>query len=391
MSDLTTALRGEDSHTLEGHLARFGDLPLRPGLGSVIRATGLRGRGGAAYPAAEKLERVREGGGGRPVVVANGAEGEPASFKDKALLRHAPHLVLDGLRAAAHEVGARNGIVALSADATTELAVVRQAIAERRQWDSFGVVALTVPEGFVSGEETALLRALGGGPSKPAVKPPYPAQRGLDGKPTLVQNVETLAHMALIARVGTKAPATTLVTLSGAVARPGVYEIELGTSLSDLVAHAGGLSEPVSAFLVGGYFGRWVPGTAAAETTLTPDVLGAGAVVAFPAAACGVAECVRVSRYLATQSAGQCGPCTNGLPAIAGAMEGVLHGHDVRPRILRWAGQVNGRGACGHPDGAARFVESSLEVFAPEFDGHTQGRGCSLEIRRVLRLPERQR
>jgi NADH:ubiquinone oxidoreductase subunit F (NADH-binding) len=128
MSSLTAALRGDDSHTLDGHLARFGEMPLEPGLVSTLRESGLRGRGGAAFPTAEKLELVRAAGG-RPVVVANGAEGEPASTKDKALLRHAPHLVLDGVRAAAHAVGAREGVVAVSAGARPELAAVRNAIA----------------------------------------------------------------------------------------------------------------------------------------------------------------------------------------------------------------------------------------------------------------------
>ena len=389
MSTLTAALRGSDSHTLDGHLARFGAMPLEPGLVGALRESGLRGRGGAAFPVAEKLEHVRAAGT-RPIVVANGAEGEPASAKDKALLRHAPHLVVDGLRAAAQAVGAREGVIALSAGARTELAAVQNAIAERRRFDSFMLAALTVPDGFVSGEETALLRALGGGASKPTLKPPFPAERGLDGKPTLVQNVETLAHVALIARFGPR-PMTALVTLSGAVGHPGVYEAELGTSLGELVERAGGVAEPVSAFLVGGYFGRWVPAVEASGTKLTPEVLGAGAIVAFPAAACAVAECVRVARYLADEGAGQCGPCAHGLPAIAGALEGLSRGDDNRSRILRWAEQVNGRGACRHPDGAARFVESSLAVFGPEFDRHARRRRCDLERRRVLTLPGRDR
>jgi NADH:ubiquinone oxidoreductase subunit F (NADH-binding) len=201
-----------------------------------------------------------------------------------------------------------------------------------------------------------------------------------------VQNAETLAHIALIARfgptwfrsLGTAAePGTTLVTLSGAVARPGVHEVELGTRTSDLIAEAGGATEPIGAFLVGGYFGGW---TRDASLPLTARAgLGAGVVVAFPAAACGVHESARIVRYLAGESAGQCGPCVHGLAALASGLEQIVRGQtrDDRDRLVRWAQQVTARGACRHPDGAARFVTSALDVFADELTLHLRKGRCS--------------
>lgn len=359
----------------------FPPLELPRDLVAMVRASGLRGRGGAAFPTADKLEAVlaqRE----RSVVVANGVEGEPASSKDRALARVAPNLILDGVAVAAAAMRARRAIVAVSADAPE----LERAAAGR------GVEIARVPAGFVVGEETALIAALSGGRAKPTSKPPYPFERGVDQRPTLVQNVETFAHIALIARYGAAwfreagapdAPGTALVTLRGAVNKPGVHEVELGSTLADLVTELGGTNAPVHAFLVGGYFGGWVRASDAAAFRLTPDTLGAGAIVAFPARACPIADCARVVRYLAGESAGQCGPCIHGLDAIAGAMEEHARGQDRLPQLARWAAMVKHRGACRHPDGAARFVDTALEVFADHFHHHD---GCRLRDEAVLPL-----
>jgi NADH:ubiquinone oxidoreductase subunit F (NADH-binding) len=311
-------------------------------------------------------------------VVANGAEGEPASAKDRSLLRVSPHLVLDGVELAAAAVGARDAVVAVSR-AAPELA---HALAERRS--RLRVEVRLVPETFVAGEETALLNALGGGPAKPTTRPPYPFERGLDGRPTLVQNVETLAHLALIARYGADwfAGGTCLLTLSGAVRRPGVHEVPLGTTLATALAACGGTSAEVSAYLVGGYFGTWVPAAEAGTLRLTPERVGAGAIVALPASACAVAEVVRVARYLAGESAGQCGPCVHGLGAVASALEPSRG--DRRADALRFTRLVAGRGACRHPDGAARFVESALHVFEHDFARHARNRPCGGADLKVL-------
>jgi NADH:ubiquinone oxidoreductase subunit F (NADH-binding) len=374
------------------HLRLYGLLqPPGPELISQLQSSGLRGRGGGAFPAGDKLAAVAAQHR-RPVIVVNATEGEPASSKDRALLRLVPHLVLDGAAAVASALGARKVIVAVAEGrAAGERSVLTAALKERRERLDWQIASIT--DGFVAGEETALINTLNGKAGKPSVKPPYPFERGVGGAPTLVQNAETLAHVALIARFGSRwfrslgteaEPGTALVTVSGVVARPGVYEIELGMRVSELLLQAGGATEPLSASLVGGYFGGW---TRDPNHRLTAAAgLGAGVVVAFPANACGVRESARVTRFLADESAGQCGPCVHGLAALASGLEQVAHaqGRDQRDRLERWATQVTARGACRHPDGVSRFVLSTLEAFEDEFTLHLRKGRCSGRDRIVL-------
>jgi NADH:ubiquinone oxidoreductase subunit F (NADH-binding) len=342
--------------------------------------------------------------------VVNAAEGEPVSGKDKVLLRHAPHLVLDGAAAAAAALGARQTLIAVAAGAAAEQAALRQAIAARKRHGVDGRTSLTlvaVPDGFVTGEETALVDFLNGGSGKPTFKPPRPFERGVGGAPTLVHNAETFAHMALIARfgpgwfrqIGTPVePGSALLTVSGAVRRPGVYEVALGSPLVDLVDHAGGPTETPLAYLVGGYFGTWISSDQAHRLVLSEAALrkagaslGAGAIVVLPASACGLAETARIVSYLAGESAGQCGPCVHGLAAIADALEQLARPgrSDARPDLERWLQQVTGRGACRHPDGAARLVSSALAVFADEVEHHLRHHRCSRRTGHVSPAPRR--
>jgi len=396
---------------LDSHLDRYGPQPRPgPGLIAVLEQSGLQGRGGGSFPTAQKMGAVASRPG-RPVVVVNAVEGEPASGKDRALLRYVPHLVLDGAVLAAEAVGAREAIVALGGAPEIEIAALTSAIAARarRRLDrSVHVRAVSAPNAFVAGEETALVRFIDGGPAKPTFTPPRPFERGVGGAPTLVQNAETLAHVALIARFGpgwfrelgtVDEPGTALVTLSGAVSHSGIYEIELGTTLEQLVGQAGGAAEPLRAFVVGGYFGGWLDASAALplpllDAALAPHgaALGARAVIALPVDACGIVETARVARYLADESAGQCGPCVYGLDAIADALGRLARRERDGRRIAalgRWIEEVRGRGACRHPDGAARFVASALDVFADEVDLHLRGR-CSGRNRMVLPLPAKE-
>ena len=188
-----------------------------------------------------------------------------------------------------------------------------------------------------------------------------------------------------------------LVTLIGAVHRPGVYEIEIGQPVGEILALAGGPAAPLGALLIGGYFGTWAdPETAwplpfsAAGLSAVGASPGAGLIAALPADACGLAETARVARYLAGESAGQCGPCVFGLDAIAGALEDLATGRSYRPGLLRrWMGQVDGRGACHHPDGAVRLIRSALRVFGVEIDRHAQGWCCGSRRPGVLPVPPR--
>jgi NADH:ubiquinone oxidoreductase subunit F (NADH-binding) len=182
-------------------------------------------------------------------------------------------------------------------------------------------------------------------------------------------------------------PGSALVTLCGAVREPGVCEIACETPLRDIVEIAGGPTEPIQAFLVGGYFGSWFPAEPALDLRLghsrmreAGGSLGSGVIAALPATACGLRETARVMRYMAEESSGQCGPCVHGLRAISRAVSAMAGGRaarDTHARVLRWADDVVGRGACHHPDGAVRFLRSALSVFADEIALHERDGACS--------------
>jgi NADH:ubiquinone oxidoreductase subunit F (NADH-binding) len=405
--------RGAVPVDLRTHLERFGRPPYRgrpATLIPVLRESGLTGRGGAAFPVHRKLTAVAEAGT-RPIVIGNGAEGEPASDKDKTLLRIAPHLVLDGLQLAAEAVGSRS--VGLYLHRSSRLPEqLRLALAERAAAgiDRRPVEIIDAPGRFLAGEESALASRADGGPARPRFKEPRVFERGVAGRPTLVQNVETLAHLALIARYGAPwfrslgtagEPGTMLCTVHQADGTREVVEAALGTPLRDLVAlddRAGHRQRTAAgAVLVGGYHGAWLPAGPAARMTLSNAALrpaggfvGAGVLVALPVDRCGIAETARVTRFLALESAGQCGPCFNGLPRIATALDelaGPRPDPQVRADIQRWAGLVQGRGACHHPDGTVRFVRSALQVFAAEIERHARGRCTAPGAPPFLPLP----
>ena len=397
--------------SLGEHLTRHGRLPTigrnlrwRAEFIAEVSRAGLTGRGGAGFPTARKLHAVASGRD-VPVVIANGTEGEPASAKDKVLLAREPHLVLDGAILAAEMVGARQAVVVVH-DAVWDTVGGAAAERKRARLDPIRITLMTAANGFVAGEASALVNWVGRGIPLPTAVPPRVSERGLDGRPTLVQNVETLAHLALIARhgarwfrsLGTPAePGSMLVTLMGAVHRPGVYEIGIGLPVGEALALAGGPAAPLGALLIGGYFGTWADPAVAAPLPFSVAGLrvlragpGAGLVAALPADVCGLAETARVARYLANESAGQCGPCVFGLDAIAGELEALAAGrHFDEGRLRRWLGQADGRGACHHPDGAVHMVRSALEVFSGEVSQHAQGWCCGTRPAGVLPIPRR--
>jgi NADH:ubiquinone oxidoreductase subunit F (NADH-binding) len=392
---LLPARYGGGPATLGDHLARHGPLPRcakdprrRDALITEVARAGLTGRGGASFPTARKLMAVASGPR-RPIVIANGTEGEPASAKDKVLLAREPHLILDGAVLAAEMVGAGHAVLVVH-HAVRE--IVDDAVAERRsvRLDRIGLRVMTAADRFVAGEASAVVHWVERGDPRPTRMPPRLSEHGLGGRPTLVQNVETLAHLALIARhgadwfrsTGTSAePGSMLVTLIGAVRRPGVYEIEIGMPVDQVLGLTGGPAAPLTALLLGGYFGTWVPWRAAAALPLSAAGLavlgaapGAGLVAALPDDACGLAETARIARYLADESAGQCGPCVFGLDAVAGHLEALAQGRGDDLGSLRHSLRLaDGRGACRHPDGAVRMVRSALAVFSDEIDRHAVG------------------
>jgi NADH:ubiquinone oxidoreductase subunit F (NADH-binding) len=389
---------------LRGHLARFGSVPYRGAICALIpdiEASGLTGRGGAAFPVHRKLAVVAAARG-RKVAVANGAESEPASRKDEILLRAAPHLVLDGLQLAAEATGAGDVYLYVHRGAGSS---IRRALAERavRGMDRLAVTIKETPPRFLAGQESALVNRIGGGPARPTFTPPRVSERGLYGQPTLVQNVETLAHLALIARYGPRwfraagtaaEPGSMLTTLYPAHGGCQVSETETGTPLRALLS----VDAEAQAWLVGGYHGCWLTVPDAAGLTMDNRSLrkfgaaiGAGVLAALPSDRCGLAETARVVSYLAAESAGQCGPCLNGLPRIAAALAelaGPRPRRQTRADVERWARLVIGRGACSHPDGTVRFVRSALRAFEPELARHERGQCLARNRRPFLPLPD---
>ena len=355
------------------------DAPPGPGgprgadlLGAVERA-GLRGRGGAAFPTARKLRAVAAGPAPR-YVVANGEEGEPASAKDRWLLRHRPRLVLDGLLRAAEAVGAAGAYVYVSDPAAAESV-------ERALRDLDGVpVPVTLREvspAYVAGEETAVVRAIDGGPAKPLDKPPRPYEQGVGGRPTAVCNVETLAHIALVA-AGHPAD-TFLLTVSGSVPRPGLYEVPYGITLGAALDALTGARPDARGYLMGGFFAG-LAGPAVRDVPLDPDALrahgsglGCGAIVVLGDADCPVAAAADVMAYFAAENAGQCGSCIRGTAAMSDVLTGLSRGTATADRLARlekWSTSLPGRGACGTLDGAAALAATLLGGFPADVEAH---------------------
>ncbi|MEB3030154.1 NADH-ubiquinone oxidoreductase-F iron-sulfur binding region domain-containing protein [[Mycobacterium] nativiensis] len=358
-----------------------------------VQRSGLLGRGGAAFPLAVKLASVRESAARRglqAVVIANGEEGEPASIKDRWLLRNRPHVVLDGLRLAATVVGATRAYVYVSDPAAARS--IEGALGEigSETLGGLSISVFTVGPGYVAGEETAAVRAINGGPAKPTDKPPRPYQKGVAQRPTLVSNVETLANLPYLAQHGAAAfrsagtassPGTFLATVSGGGRPPVLYELPHGTVLADLLGTHGIPADQVRGVLMGGYFaGLLNPDVL--EVTLDHETLRAGGsglgcgAISVLTDDCPVAVAASVLAYFGRENAGQCGSCFNGTAAMAAVAEAlrdqVATTEDVE-RLQRWAGVLPGRGACGTLDGATNVAASFLTQFPELVAAHLAG------------------
>jgi NADH:ubiquinone oxidoreductase subunit F (NADH-binding) len=390
---------GATPEPLESHLDRFGDLPLRPSdpdLWDEVAESGLQGRGGGGFPLGAKL-RAAASAPGEPLLVVNASESEPASAKDRTLCAHRPHLVLDGAAVAAALVGSSEAALHFHRSAARIAASVELAIAERRaaglpdpRWHlSYG------PDRYVAGESSAVASFLSGGDARPRFTPVPLARGGPSGRPTVVSNVETMAHLRVIATLGSTAwrqagspdwPGSRLLTLAGFTCAPGaVLELVGQATLGQILAEScrGG---PPAAVLVGGFAGTWLDAETAWTTRFDrPDLEtvgahpGCGLLGVLPSGACGVAETAGLARYLADETAGQCGPCRNGLPAIADSVSrlatGGLGARGVT-RLRSTADEVDGGGVCRHPDGVVRLVRSMLHVFEEDVARHAAGRPC---------------
>jgi NADH:ubiquinone oxidoreductase subunit F (NADH-binding)/ferredoxin len=384
-------------------------LPSRDELLALAECVDLRGRGGAGFPFARKARAVltsADRSGARPVVVVNGAEGEPPSAKDATLLGRVPHLVLDGAVAAAVAFGAEEIVIGVAAGGPAEDSVTA-ALAEREGDLPCPARLVCLPERFVSGESSALIRGVNGLPVVPGAVRTRAADGGPGGvrqRPTLLSNAETWAQLALAVGLGAEAYAavggateagTVLLTVNRPAAGPLVVEVPAGTALGPVLDACGTPAE--EGVLVGGYHGAWLPGRDAAGAPLSRaglaglgGTLGAGAVVALPRDTCPLGEIARIAAWLAGESAGQCGPCRRGLPDAADALAALAAGA-AGPAVLAEArsalGAARGGGACAHPDGTARFVLTALDVFAQDVAAHVSGPGCGRPTLGVLPLP----
>jgi NADH:ubiquinone oxidoreductase subunit F (NADH-binding) len=345
----------------------------------LLVRTELTGRGGADFPVGLKWRAVAAASRASAVVVANGAEGEPHSKKDRWLMTARPHLILDGALLAAATVRAKQVVLYIGEQHHASLRSMTEAVGERPANERRLIRIATAPARYVAGDSSATVHLVDAGIATPTTTPPPPRERGVGGAATLVQNIETLAHVALIARTGT-ATGTVLITVAGAVRSPGVVEVNVGTPLGEAVQLAGGPSEAPRAVLLGGYFGRWVEAAAAWLLPIDPIglraaglSLGCGVIGVLPARQCPVCEVAGIMRYLASESSAQCGPCFFGLRALADACTRIAErGTDPGDlqRLQRWSAEVQGRGACKHPDGAVMFLQSAMKTFGDDFAHH---------------------
>jgi NADH:ubiquinone oxidoreductase subunit F (NADH-binding) len=362
---------------------------------AIITESGLRGRGGSAFPTGRKWNSVADQPG-RKVVLINGAESEPASHKDAWLLQTRPHLVIDGALLAARAVDADHLVFYLHAGANETRSAIERAMRELRdtRWPLPRWRIVTSPPGYVAGEETAAVQRVNGKPAKPTFKPPRPFEAGVSGRPTLIQNVESLANVPPILRNGAEwfravgsadLPGTMLVTLTGHVRSPSVYEVPTGTPLGAIIEELGhGVQggHQVQAVLPGGFFSGWISGDSVRHgarldlASLTPQgsTPGAGAISVISEAVCGLWQAVYLLRFFAEESAKQCGTCKFGTIAMADALERIARGESQRDDIRRLTHYANemlpGRGACGHLDGATIAARTALSVFSNDIHRH---------------------
>ena len=385
---------------LDTHLQVHGPAPQltraaeRDAVSDALSRCGLTGRGGAGFATARKVDllaRQRH----RPLLLVNAMEGEPASAKDRVLLERSPHLVLDGAQVAASLVRASRIVLCVPAEHGGAAHAAHVALAERarRHLDPVRMELAAPPARYAAGEESALADWVAGGSGLPTFRPDKGQPMTVRRSPVLVQNAETLAHVALVARHGDgwfrsvglpEAAGTTLVTVAGAVERPGVMEVELGTPVGRILDWAG-LPGPPGGVLLGGYGGAWIDGSdldvpfAPAALRQRGAAVGAGVIGVLSAGACGVAETARLVAYLADESAGQCGPCMFGLPAVAEDLDRLAVGAAdpaLLERLRRRLEVIPGRGACGLPDGAVRLAQSALRVFGSDVANHARRRPC---------------
>jgi len=401
---------------LEEYFACGGYKPLKKALGlkpaeiiAEVKRSNLRGRGGAGFPAGLKWSFIPPGPDGQKYLVCNADEGEPGTFKDRELLRANPHALIEGMAIAAYAIGAAHGYIYIRGEFAAEAAHLNAAIAGARAKGFLGKnilgsgfnFELFVHRGagaYICGEETALLESLEGFKGQPRLKPPFPALKGLFGSPTVINNVETLAAVPSIidkggdwyAALGTaKSGGTKLFSVSGPVARPGVYELPLGTAFSELLeTHCGGMKpgKKLKAVIPGG---SSTPVLTAAEAmalkldyeslAAAGSMLGSGGVIMIDDSQCMVKLLQVLARFYHHESCGQCTPCREGCGWIEKVLNRLEEGGGTPGDIdllYSVAEGMTGRTICALADAMAMPVMSFITKFRGEFEAHAAGKVC---------------
>lgn len=377
-----------------------------------VKKSGLRGRGGAGFPAGLKWSFIPKDAEGPRYLVCNADEGEPGTFKDRELIRVNPHSLIEGMAIAAFSVGAGTGYIYIRGEFAAEAGLLRKAIADARAKGFVGRnilgsgfdFELHLHRGagaYICGEETALLESLEGFRGQPRLKPPFPAVKGLFAGPTVINNVETLAAVPSIiekggewyASIGTgKSTGTKLFCVSGPVNRPGVYELPLGVTFRDLLEKScGGMKDGkrLKAVIPGG---SSTPVLTAEEAwgvkldyeslATAGSMLGSGAVIVIPEGQCMVKLLQVLARFYHHESCGQCTPCREGCGWIEKVMDRLESGKGTRADIdtlVSVAGSMTGRTICPLADALAMPVISFVKKFRAEFEAHADGRCCPPE------------
>ena len=358
----------------------------------------LRGRGGAAFPTARKWELAAAAASEQKFVVANGGEHEPGSHKDRHLVEHHAHAVLEGLALAGVATGATRGYLYLIEDMHGPRASAERALQEASDAGllPFPITIHLGPTTYVAGEETAALAAIEGQPAKPRKKPPFPGEAGLFGKPTTINNTETFAAVPWIIRNG-GAPylaigkpnngGTKIFSVVGDVNRPGNFEIPLGTPFSKLLELAGGVKGgALKAVIPGGSSAPVLPANIMMDITMDYDaiakagsMLGSGAVIVMNDTRCMVKSLLRLSYFYQHESCGQCTPCREGTGWLWRMVDRIEHGHGRMEDIELLgsvASNIMGRTICALGDAAAMPVQGMIKHFRDEFVHHVEHKRC---------------
>jgi NADH-quinone oxidoreductase subunit F len=373
-----------------------------------VKASGLRGRGGAGFPTGLKWSFMPRAFPGQKYLVCNSDEGEPGTFKDRDILRFNPHIVIEGMAIAAYAMGISVGYNYIHGEIFEVYERFEEALEEARVAGflgdkilgsdfSFQLHAFHGYGAYICGEETALLESLEGKKGQPRFKPPFPASFGLYGKPTTINNTETFAAVPWIIRNGGQAyleigkpnnGGTKLFSISGDVERPGNYEIPLGTPFPKLLELAGGMrgGRKLKAVIPGGSSAPVLPSELMMELTMDYDaiakagsMLGSGAVIVMDETRCMVKSLLRLSYFYFEESCGQCTPCREGTGWLYRMVHRIEHGAG-RPEDLDLldsvAGNIMGRTICALGDAAAMPVQSFLKHYRDEFAYHIEHKSC---------------